>query len=313
MQGRHFYFYRCSTQWFWVTDKSSIAPIDSLSGNGSALSAGVATITYNILPNADGCTNTATHRLTIYETPPFKDSAIITPPTCHGDLDAGVILVMKGVGDFSFLWNNGNTTNHINNLGAGKYPVIITDHNMKCTLYDTISVLQPDSLAIVLTSVNDVCNRGIGQISVAVSGGNSGYQYLWNDNDTHGNREGLMPGLYHLVVSDKLNCKDSSAITIGEDVCPDIVVHDVITPNGDGINDTWIIEGIGNYPDNNITIFDKWGDKVYEQSGYKNDWKGQGVGSEILPGGTYFYIVKLNEANHSGGENTFKGSILIKR
>ncbi len=312
-KGATFTFHDAAPNGYWETDKSSIAPIDSPSGNGTALSAGVATITYKIVSNADGCTNMATHQLTIYDAPPFNDSASITPLTCHGYMDAGINLTMQGVGSFTFLWNNGNTSNHVNNLGSGKYTVSITDHNMKCTLYDTISVSQPDSIIINLAGTNDVCNRGVGQISVSVSGGNGGYQYQWSDNDTHSNRDALLPGVYHLLVSDKLNCKDSSVITIGEDICPEIMVHDVITPNGDGINDTWIIEGIGNYPANCITIFDKWGDKVYEQSGYKNDWQGKGRGSELLPDGTYFYIVQLNEANHAGGENIFKGSLLIKR
>ena len=54
------------------------------------------------------------------------------------------------------------------------------------------------------------------------------------------------------------------------------MIHDGISPNGDGINDTWVVDGIQNYPANKVQVFDKWGDMVFEKDNYNNDWGGKG-------------------------------------
>ena len=64
------------------------------------------------------------------------------------------------------------------------------------------------------------------------------------------------------------------------------------SPNGDGINDYFVIKGADQY-DVTLMIFDRWGSKVYESSHYKNDWNGTSKSGEKLPDGTYYYIVNL--------------------
>ena len=74
-----------------------------------------------------------------------------------------------------------------------------------------------------------------------------------------------------------------------------IVVNQIFTPNGDGQNDTFHIEGIEFYPTSKLTIFNRWGNVVYQKSGYLNDWEGNSnkstVGSSALSVGTYFYVL----------------------
>jgi gliding motility-associated-like protein len=73
-----------------------------------------------------------------------------------------------------------------------------------------------------------------------------------------------------------------------------IVVHEVVTPNGDGVNEIWIIQNIENYSDNSVMIYDRWGSVVYSANGYDNDtvsWDGNG-----LPGGTYFFRITTRNA-----------------
>ncbi|SHM95062.1 gliding motility-associated C-terminal domain-containing protein [Flavobacterium chilense] len=85
----------------------------------------------------------------------------------------------------------------------------------------------------------------------------------------------------------------------------DLIVYNAISPNGDGINDTFYIKGIDKYPDNTVEIYNRWGVKVYEASAYnENDivFKGYSDGRATinrenkLPTGTYFYILKYNNA-----------------
>ncbi|HEX3384306.1 MAG TPA: gliding motility-associated C-terminal domain-containing protein, partial [Mucilaginibacter sp.] len=72
----------------------------------------------------------------------------------------------------------------------------------------------------------------------------------------------------------------------------DIVANNVLTPNGDGKNDYWVIRDIELYPQNNVTVFDKGGRVVYAKHGYNNEWDGSFNGSPLAEG-TYYFVVDL--------------------
>jgi gliding motility-associated-like protein len=99
----------------------------------------------------------------------------------------------------------------------------------------------------------------------------------------------------------------------------DLFVGEGVSPNGDNENDNLIVEGIENFPNTEITIFNRWGSLVYESDDYSNDWNGQSenkfnVGGDKLPEGTYFYILKLGgeKSNDSYGK-IIKGYFYLKR
>ena len=79
------------------------------------------------------------------------------------------------------------------------------------------------------------------------------------------------------------------------------VIPNTITPNGDGKNDALAFEILDefpdDYPDAELVIFSRWGDIVYTQRPYKNDWKGTNTLNQPLPDGTYYYILRLNVPN----------------
>lgn len=74
-----------------------------------------------------------------------------------------------------------------------------------------------------------------------------------------------------------------------------------------GGNDAFLIEGIGQYPDNKLMIINRWGDLIYETDNYLNDWKGTDQGGNAVPQGTYYYILQVPEFKE------VKGSIHVIR
>ncbi|NJL74338.1 MAG: T9SS type B sorting domain-containing protein [Saprospiraceae bacterium] len=87
-------------------------------------------------------------------------------------------------------------------------------------------------------------------------------------------------------------------------------IPNIFTPNGDGINDAFVIPCLSSsnqFPDNKVTFFNQWGDEVYQKVGYTNDWEGTYNG-EDLPSGTYFYII-----NFGDGTPPSNGFIIIQR
>ena len=81
---------------------------------------------------------------------------------------------------------------------------------------------------------------------------------------------------------------------------PKIHIPEGFSPNGDGVNDYFVIKGIEAHPNNNLVIFNRWGNKVHEVNPYKNMWAGKSdvglrVDSEELPIGSYFYVLDLGD------------------
>ena len=84
-------------------------------------------------------------------------------------------------------------------------------------------------------------------------------------------------------------------------------IPNVITPNGDGKNDTWVVDGLELYPENTLSIYNRWGNEVYHSNGgYKNDWSGNG-----LREGTYYYLLKVKDPK--GVRMVTKGYITLLR
>ncbi len=87
--------------------------------------------------------------------------------------------------------------------------------------------------------------------------------------------------------------------------CDDLGFTNMVTPNGDGVNDTWQIADLP--LDNSIKIFDRWGNEIFRQSPYTNGWRGQQTGSGFLAKkGTYYYVLETNS-------DQCKGTITVLR
>ena len=88
-------------------------------------------------------------------------------------------------------------------------------------------------------------------------------------------------------------------------------VFNTITPNGDGFNDAWKIGNIESYPLCKISVFSRWGQRLYYNIGYPEtkQWDGTYNGNE-LPSGTYYYVI---ETGSNIGESTYSGYINLVR
>ncbi|WP_235855744.1 gliding motility-associated C-terminal domain-containing protein [Flagellimonas aequoris] len=88
---------------------------------------------------------------------------------------------------------------------------------------------------------------------------------------------------------------------------PNIIPAQAFTPNGDGNNDTWIVPGIENYPNNVVKVFNRYGHEVYATQSYHNDWGGfYKSRNEKLPAGSYLYVIDLGD-----GSTPIQGWIFI--
>ncbi len=296
----------------WRSGNNGIATIDSITGivNGTGL--GITVITYTTKPDTNGCANFTTFPLTVINND-FTTSTIITLVSCYGGSDGSIaVTVNGGTPPFQYQWSDDSTTSSIQHLVPGTYVLKILEPTTQCTLTDSFKITAPDSISVIADVVNDVCERPNGSINVTASGGTSPFDYQWSNKETGPQITGLSAGKYTVTVTDKNGCKFIYVIDLEDTTCPTIIIHDAISPNGDGVNDTWVIEGLGRYADNTVQVFDKWGDLLFEQTDYKNDWYGIGKNGHLIPDGTYYYLVKLND-KYFKGTGIFKGTLMIKR
>ncbi len=111
------------------------------------------------------------------------------------------------------------------------------------------------------------------------------------------------------LTSDVFEPNFFTAITIGSILRGNgsINVFTIFTPNGDGLNDTFIIEGLETSPNNELFIYNRWGVEVYSKRNYDNSFSGQSNGrvtvneSGQLPVGTYYYVLKLRDQEDIAG------------
>lgn len=113
---------------------------------------------------------------------------------------------------------------------------------------------------------------------------------------------------YIIIVTDSNNCinADTVVVTVLQNIF-DGKVSNLFTPNGDGLNDVWYVEGIQNYPENEVFIYNIYGAEVFKTTAYINDWQGTYNGSE-LPDGTYYYVILFKETNM-----TLRGAVDLLR
>jgi gliding motility-associated-like protein len=110
---------------------------------------------------------------------------------------------------------------------------------------------------------------------------------------------------YIVNVTNSFGCVDTASVFVSllEDF--NLVPQNLITPNANGENDTWKIQGIEFYPDAKVMLFDQWGRILLDETNYKNTWDGT-LDGKALPDGTYFYVISL-----TGTERVYKGLLTI--
>ncbi|RYE21969.1 MAG: T9SS type B sorting domain-containing protein, partial [Sphingobacteriales bacterium] len=179
----------------------------------------------------------------------------------------------------------------------------------------TITVAPVPTASIVSNNGLSISKGATAVVTANVSGGTP-TAYSWS------NASGIISGqntatltvkplvktTYTVLISFATGCSITQSITL--DVASDfatILSTNIMTPNGDGINDVWKIDNIELYPNNSVKVTDKAGRIVFQAKNYANTWDGTFAGSQLAEG-TYFYIVEFGNK-----ERTVRGFITIVR
>lgn len=185
-------------------------------GITTASRTGLAGGTYTVtVTDANNCSSI--NNIVLYQPNAIDIAPAVTNASCNGMQNGAINLgVSGGSGTYSYDWGAGITTQNRTGLAAGNYTVTVADAN-SCTASTTVNVNQPLTLATALSGINAACFRGSnGSIATTTTGGTAPFNYIWNDNNTSENRQGLAAGSYTVTVTDANTCSATAAVTIAQ-------------------------------------------------------------------------------------------------
>jgi gliding motility-associated-like protein len=225
---------------------------------------------------------------------------------CEGD--SSLLSFMNGPFD-DFVWSSGETTPTISSK-AGIASLSVTKNGCSNSISQTIYLAEPianfSSIPEYFVFLGNAFQFTDSSTESEVS---DNVIYDWAlgdgfiDNGVEISHVYADTGLYEVsfVVINSEGCIDSLSRNVL--VVKEVVIPNVFSPNGDGMNDVFEIKYLGFFETPELRIFNRWGLQIYMSDNYKSDWNG-----EDFPEGTYYYILDL------GNEiPIYKGSILISR
>lgn len=194
---------------------------------------------------------------------------------------------------------------------AGYYSITYTykDGPITATVSTNIKINALPILAIVSDMGTNISK---GQTVILTASGGTAYSWIGADIQ-NGHNTGVVKvrpketTTYTVIAVNADGCSNTAQFTIHVKEDHLLIPNTVITPNGDGKNDTWIIKNIDYYPDNRVKIYDRAGRLVYSKTGYANEWGGT-LNGKLLNEDAYIYVIDFGN-----GTGLLRGTVSIIR
>jgi len=274
-------------------------------GSTTSVSAGNHNV---VVTDASGCSRTREYNLT--EPPELVLDYELNDRSCFGNTEADVKLsATGGTSPYYFSIINGEIQTqgeeHFN-LTESEYRLIVRDNN-NCTTEKILNIYQPAELSAFYTYSNPSCIGNIdGSVEFSVSGGTEPYTFFWdNDSSVMSLINSFSEGVYNITITDSHHCsKEITGITFIDIPVECIWIPSAFTPNGDGINDIWIIENLEIYYGAVVNIYNRWGQLIHT-GGCTDKWNGK-CNDKFVATGTYLYTLDLKN-----GEKPVVGNVSV--
>ncbi len=265
--------------------------------------------------DAGGCS--VVEELSLTAPAPVFLTASIDDVSCPGEKDGEIVIQADGGSrPYSYQWNTGSTNFRISFLFPGTYTVSVTDGN-NCMYQEAYEVLEPAPLQVSV-GTQDTENGNDGSAWAIVQGGTPPYAFTWNIDGAQANDSlitNLPAGLYTVVVEDVRGCSGDGSMASGEVKNGNLecfaASRKVITPDGDGLNDEFMINCVESTRSNQLEVYNRWGQLVFEAENYANDWEGTAPNGGNLAPGPYYYVFRYDDG--SSEEKETRGSLTIVR
>jgi len=280
----------------------------------TGLIAGTYTVTTT---DSKGCTQTATVTITQPAAVTLVTSTVGS--TCSTANGSASVTANGGTGSYTYSWSNGQLTQTATGLLANTYTVTVTDPVSGCTATSTAIVSPgPGPIAGVNSTITIMLGDSV--ILNATGGGT----YSWFPSTGLSSSTGstiiakpLVTTIYCVEVTDANGCKDTACVTVTvEIICPGVSdinsVPTAFSPNGDGMNDEFCLQGWDIcFSGFSVLIYDRWGEEVFKSTDPNFCWDGK-YENKIMETQVFVYYIKANYIS-SDKEINRKGNISLLR
>jgi len=261
--------------------------------------------------------------VTPYITPSITITSSATAPVCPGTNVTYSATVTNAGTNPTYQWQVNGTTygtgtsqiNYVSSNNTDQVTCILINNSSPCLTSAvvqsnaiTTSIISPANPApsITISSSNNGQYPGVPITFTAVSSNAGiGLAYQWQVNGINAGPDNTVFTTGTLNNGDQVTCiliinhgciPTLTSNTVVADIIapPAVTLTNTFTPNGDGINDLWLIPDLVNYPNCLVTIFTRYGTQIFQSKGYSKPWDGTYKGS-LLPMGTYYYLINLGD------------------
>ncbi|MCF6172140.1 MAG: gliding motility-associated C-terminal domain-containing protein, partial [Bacteroidales bacterium] len=236
---------------------------------------------------------------------------------CEGDTVVVSPLVLEGSGELNYFWEGPD------NFSSNKRQLIILginpnqDGNYKLTVTDTVNCIESKTIDITVNPFPEIAFADYDTIwaepGYLLEAGNGAEYYFWNTGEITEAIQIDSMGHYVVEVISYEGCKSSDAVQVLWGGGTPFYLPNAFTPNGDGLND--IFKAIPKYDyvsKYQLTIFNRWGQQIFECNDIDCGWDGNYNG-KASPNGAYIYKIVYEEISRPGQSKTLEGTVVLVR
>ncbi|WP_231458722.1 gliding motility-associated C-terminal domain-containing protein [Pedobacter sp. Leaf132] len=233
-------------------------------------------------------------------------SSTITPASCNLENGSVFITAYESEKPNNFSWTNDkgieiSNAERLENVADGRYTLTASNGSGCTNIVGEFIVGAAQAPFLDITKMQQLIScdgKTISATGIEIIGDTAPYTYKWIDNDGSVVYDGLnivnvKAGKYTLQVTDKYGCTvNSEELDFMQLENKVLQIPNTISPNGDGINDTWKINGAVNYPNAEFYVFNRNGEKIFNSKGYNKEFDGTRNGKPLAVG-VYYYVIDL--------------------
>lgn len=199
--------------------------------------------------------------------------------------------------NYTYIWQDNSTNSYFETDTTGTFYVKVANID-NCTNYDTITLSHKYLPRFNFVKDTAICENSTYFLEPILSGDT---EFLWQDGTSDTSFPISNEGSYKLITENVCGTWQDS-INVTTRYCGEIYIPNIFTPTNDGINELFKIKGI----DEDIwelSIYSRWGEKVFHSSDYQNNWNGKGLSPAV-----YYYVL-----SNAKLEKQYKGTVRIVR
>lgn len=267
----------------------------------SAVSGGTYSVTVS---DAAGCSSSRT--VSLRQFPALVATTVIADDTCSQSKGSVAIAVITGTPPYVYAWSTSATAPALNGLPMGNYSTTITDSTgCIATTMATVSNVEITPEPSFGTTDTPICGE-----AVLILDPGSFATYRWQDFSTAGTYRVTATGTYTVTVTNAAGCTASATINVNDHCKSLVILPTAFSPNGDNKNDLFHAIYTADLKRFHLSIYNRWGEKIFETSDMTQGWDGtyRGVPQPI---GTYTWFTEY--AFDSGKSQSQSGNITLLR